>query len=286
MNAAQKALAFQYKPLWQRSLIIFAGPAFNYLFAVLALVVLFVAYGQPYTSTVISEVQEASPAAEAGLQAGDKIVAINGRSVTRFEEIKRVTSISPNETLKFDVMRGDETLTLPITPGVSEREDITGKMQKVGQIGIMSKQVEVVTHAPLTALRYAVHETWDLTLATFKAIKQIIVGSRSTEDLGGPLRIAQMSGEVAEAGFSKALFFTALLSINLGLINLFPLPPLDGGHLVFHAYEAIFRREPHEKVQNAIVMGGVAAVLLLMIMVTWNDLIHLNVVEYVTGLVS
>lgn len=286
LTRAEREVAFHHKALWQKAAIVFAGPLFNYIFAILSLVVLFMTYGQPFTAPVVSEVLKDSPAEAAGLITGDRIVAINGREIRRFEEVSRITRLSPEETLQITIIRNGENLILPVTTKAEEIQDITGEPARVGKIGVMSAQIEMVRHGFFSAVGHAFVESIDLIQNTYKAIKQMIAGTRSTDELGGPIRIAELSGDIAREGFSKALFFTALLSINLAIINLFPLPPLDGGHLLFYGIEAMMRRPIHEKVQNATVAVGVALVVMLMVFVTWNDLMRLDVLEYIHGLLS
>lgn len=280
-----KKVAFYYKPLWQKALIVFAGPLFNYIFAVIVLALLFGTAGQPFTSNVLTEVQPDGAAAAAGLQPGDEVVRIDSQGVRRFEDIQRMVQLSPGEELNFIVIREGAELQLMVIPNASTREDVFGEAQDIGFIGVRSDQVTRVTHGPLTALYRGAVETYDLTAMTFKALGQMIRGERSTDDAGGPISIAVMSGEAAAGGLAAAMFFTALLSINLGLINLFPVPVLDGGHLLFYAVEAVARRPLNKKAQEVCTMVGLFLILSLMVLVTWNDLAKLDVFDYLKGLV-
>jgi len=286
MTKAEKAIAFHHKKVWQRALIVFAGPLFNYIFAVVALAVLFMSYGQPYTSNQVSELVEGGPAAVAGIEAGDKILSLNDRSTPRFEDIRRIVQLNPGVAMTVEVQRGEEVFETELTTEAVAQPDSFGDDQNVGRIGILSKELERVQHNPVGAVWAGVVESYNLTMSTFNALGQIISGARSADEIGGPLRIAKMSGDVAEAGFATALFFTALLSINLGLINLFPIPVLDGGHLLFYAIETVAGKPPSYRVQELSSMVGISLVLLLMAFATWNDLSKLNVFEYITNLIS
>ncbi len=282
----QRQYAFQYKGLRQRAWIVAAGPLANFIFAVVALAGLFVFYGQPFTPPVVGQVQPESAAAEAGMQPGDRIVAIEGDSIARFEEVQRVIRMSPGETLSITVARDGERVTLTATPHRTEVKDDFGNTHEIGLLGVTRSGVEYRRHDPLSAVWHAGRETATLTAATLQAVGQIVSGSRSTDELGGPIRIAQMSGQVADAGATNLIWFMAVLSINLGLINLFPIPMLDGGHLLFYAIEAARGRPLGERAQEYGFRIGLALVLTLMLFVTWNDLVQLRVVAFFKQLVT
>lgn len=282
----QRAYAFQNKRLGQRAWIVAAGPLANFAFAVVALAALFMFYGQPYTPPVVGKVQPDSAAAEAGLLAGDRIVGIDGDAIERFEAVQRIVRLNPGSELRITVARGGERVELVATPRRTEIEDRFGNEHVIGLLGVSRSGVEYRRHGPLRALVQAGEETFVLTTGTLQAVGQIISGSRSTDELGGPIRIAQMSGEVADAGAINLLWFMAVLSINLGLINLFPVPMLDGGHLLFYAIEAIRGRPLGERAQEYGFRIGLALVLTLMLFVTWNDLVQLQVVAFFKQLVT
>ncbi|MCB1969300.1 MAG: site-2 protease family protein, partial [Geminicoccaceae bacterium] len=172
------------------------------------------------------------------------------------------------------------------TPALEEIEDRFGQVHRVGLVGITSNSIEFRTSSPGMAVFEAVSETGKMVVGTLKALGEMIVGSRSADELGGPLRIAQMSGEIAQDGLVPAIWFTAVLSINLGLINLFPIPMLDGGHIVLYTIEAARGRPLTERSQEIAFRVGLAMVLSLMVFATWNDLVHLDVISFVTGLIS
>lgn len=287
MTAAEKQVAFFHKTVGQRAAIVAAGPAVNYIFAVIVLAILFMTGGQPYTAPVVGKLVEGKAAARAGLQLGDRIVKIDDTGINRFEEIVRIISLNTGTEVKMTIKRGDSEHVIAVTPELTTLEDRFGNTQKRGAIGIASEELEVRVLSPVAAIKESVHETWTITALTLKAIGQMIMGTRSTDDLGGVLRIAKMSGDIAGQKSIAALFwFMAMISINLGLINLFPVPLLDGGHLAFYAAEAA-RGKPLPDIVHKIGANiGMVMVLALMLFATWNDLVHLKVIAYLKTLIS
>src|SRR6516165_1526409 len=283
---AERDVSFHYKRLGQRSAIVAAGPAANFLFAIVVLAILFMTYGQPFTPAEVGQVQPDSAAEQAGIQPGDTILSINGRTVQRFEDVQQTVRLNPGVPMAIVVRRDGRELALDVTPARTELTDRFGNHYQIGLLGIARSGMEYVKRDPATALLQAGTETWDLSAATLKAIWQIVIGTRATDELGGPLRIAQMSGEVAQGGVVAVLWFMAVLSINLGLINLFPVPVLDGGHLLFYAAEAVRGKPLGHRAQEYGFRIGLALVLTLMVFATWNDLVHLRIVEFVKGLVT
>jgi len=283
---AERDVSFHYKRLGQRSAIVAAGPAANFLFAIVVLAILFMTYGQPFTPAEVGQVQPDSAAEQAGIQPGDTILSINGRTVQRFEDVQQTVRLNPGVPMAIVVRRDGRELALDVTPARTELTDRFGNHYQIGLLGIARSGMEYVKRDPATALLQAGTETWDLSAATLKAIWQIVIGTRATDELGGPLRIAQMSGEVAQGGVVAVLWFMAVLSINLGLINLFPVPVLDGGHLLFYAAEAVRGKPLGQRAQEYGFRIGLALVLTLMVFATWNDLVHLRIVEFVKGLVT
>lgn len=286
MTDAERAVSFHHKSVGRRAAIVAAGPAANFAFAVVLLGLLFMTYGQPFTPAEVGEVRAGSPAAAAGLLPGDRVVAVDGGAVQRFEELQQYVRLRPGQTMAVTVERDGARRDLVVTPGRAEIEDRFGNVHVVGQLGISRSGVAFVRHDPFTAVWQAGRETVALTSGTLTALWQMIVGSRTTDELGGPLRIAQMSGEVAQSGLTALVWFMAVLSINLGLINLFPVPLLDGGHLVFYAAEAMRGKPLGERSREYGYRIGLALVLTLMVFATWNDLVHLRVVEFFKGLVT
>jgi regulator of sigma E protease len=286
MTPEERAVSFHHKRLSQRTWIVLGGPLANFIFAIVVLAGLFMTYGQPFTPAVVSEVQPGSAAAEAGIQPGDRILSINGTAIDRFEDVRRIVQLNPGAKLSLVVERDGTKRELHAVAKSVEVDDGLGGKQVIGLLGVTSNTVEVLRRGPLSAIANAGKETLSITVGTLEAVGQIITGRRNAEELGGPLRIAQMSGKVAERSFDQVLWFMAVLSINLGLINLFPIPVLDGGHLLLYGIEAIRGRPLGERTMEIGFGIGLAMVLCLMLFATWNDLVHLNVVEYVKGLVS
>lgn len=283
LTAEEKAVSFHHKSLAQRTWIVSAGPFANFLFALVVLAGFFFAFGQPTTPPVIGQILPESAAEEAGLQGGDRIVAINGSEIDRFEQIQRAVQLNLSAPLDMEVARNGQSLTLTVTPEIVEAEDGFGNVQEVARLGITASGTEYIRYGLLQSTWMAAEETVSLVGATMKALGQIITGSRSTDELGGPVRIAEMSGHVADTGMVSVLWFMAVLSINLGLINLFPVPMLDGGHLLFYAFEAVRGRPLGERAQEIGFRIGLGLVLTLFVFVTWNDLVRLRVFDFLAG---
>jgi regulator of sigma E protease len=283
---AEREVSFHYKRLWQRTLIVAGGPAANFVFAVVVLAGLFMTYGEPFTPPEVGQVQPGSAAARAGIEPGDVILRLDDQSIQRFEDVQQIVRMSAGVPMTVVVKRHGKQMTLDVTPGRTEITDRFGNHYEFGLLGIARSGVDYVRRDPGTALVRAGAQTWELTTATLKALWQIVIGTRTTEELGGPLRIAQLSGEVAQGGVVAVLWFMAVLSINLGLINLFPVPVLDGGHLLFYAAEALRGRPLGQRAQEYGFRIGLALVLTLMVFATWNDLVHLRIIEFVKGLVT
>lgn len=235
----------------------------------------------------IGSVMSDSAAEDGGLAVGDKIVSIDGQPITRFDELRTIVQQSAEKPLTFKVLRDGQELTLSITPRLVEQDDGSGNIVQIGQLGVTPLiETSLRKLDPASAVWAGITQTISTTGATLTAVGQMIAGSRSTDDLGGPIGIAQMSGRVAQEGFVAVIFFMAVLSINLGLINLFPVPVLDGGHLIFYVYEFIFGRPVKPKVQEIGFRIGFVLVIALMVWVTSKDLIRLGVVSFFKGLIS
>lgn len=283
---AERDVSFHYKRLGQRAAIVAAGPAANFLFAVLVLAVLFTTYGQPFTPPEVGQVQPGSAAQQGGVLPGDVILSIDGRAVERFEDLQQIVRLNPGVPMSVVVRRDGREQTLRVTPSRTELSDRFGNHYQIGLLGITHSGMDYVKRDPANAIIQAGAETWGLSVSTLKAMWQIVKGTRASGELGGPLRIAQMSGEVAQGGIVAVLWFMAVLSINLGLINLFPVPVLDGGHLLFYAAEAVRGKPLGQRAQEYGFRIGLALVLTLMVFATWNDLVHLRIVEFVRSLVT
>lgn len=285
LSEAEKAVAFQYKTLAQRSWIVAAGPLINFIFAIVIFAVLFSTMGQPFTPPMVGDVMPDSPAETAGFQPGDRVVGIDDTDIERFEDLIRIVSMNPEKEMLFRVERDGEEVSFPATPARVVADDGLGNEQEIGRLGIQGGGMEFVQHGVATAIWRAAKETVVISGTTLQAVYQIIIGERSFRDLGGPLRIAQISGQVAERGFVPSIILIAILSINLGLINLFPIPMLDGGHLLFYAIEALRGGRPlGERAQEYGFRIGLALVMTLIAVVTWNDLVHINIIDFVKGL--
>jgi regulator of sigma E protease len=286
MTPAERDLSFHYKRLGQRAAIVAAGPAANFLFAIVVLALLFMTFGQPFTPAEVGQVQPDSAAERAGIKPGDVIVSINGDRVRSFEDLQQEVRLNPGVPMTIAIKRDGREISVQATPKKSELTDRFGNHYEVGLLGIAHKGIDYVRRDPATAILQAGEQTWDLSVSTLKAMWQIVIGTRGTDELGGPLRIAQMSGDVAQGGVVPIIWFMSVLSINLGLINLFPVPILDGGHLLFYAAEALRGKPLGQRAQEFGFRIGLALVLTLMVFATWNDLVHLRIVQFVKGLVT
>jgi len=282
----ERANYFQEKSLGVRTAVVSAGPIANFLLAIVLLAGLFAIVGQPFTPPVIHEVLPNTAASAAGFEAGDRIVEIDGHGIDRFEEMQQVIMASPGQFLVMIVERENSELQLDVTPGSRTLTDRFGNVHNVGYLGVQRSGVEFIRHDPLSAVWYAVRQTYTFTVMTLRYVGQMIVGLRSSDDLRGPIGIVQMSGQAAQIGVTSVIQFMAVLSISLGLINLFPIPILDGGHLLFYAFEAVRGKPLGERAQEYGFRVGLALVVGLMVIATWNDLVQLEVIEYVARLFS
>ena len=286
MTPEERAGSFHHKRLMQRVAVVTAGPAANFIFAIVALALLFATVGQPYTPAEIGRVQPGSAAEAGGLQPGDVIQSIDGKPIDRFEEVQREVRLDDGAPMRLTLLRGTQQLTVSVTPRITAVTDRFGNQHNFGLLGIERNGVDYVRRNPADALWRAGTETLNLTTGTLTAVWQMIIGARPADEIGGPLRIAQMSGEVAQGGVVALIWFMAVLSVNLGLINLFPVPILDGGHLLFYAAEAVRGKPLGQRAQEYGFRVGLALVLTLMVFATWNDLVHLRVIEFLKGLVT
>jgi len=281
---AERSVMFQSKPLWQRAIIILAGPLTNFVFAIAVFAAFFTTYGHSRTPAVVARVVAGSAAERAGFVVGDRIVALDGTPVERFEDVIRVVTMNTGSRIDAEIARGLSRVHLVVNPALTDEVDRFGNHYKQGKLGIGSGGRVVVRHALLPAIGYAVKEVWLLTGTMADGIVEVVSGRRPVSELGGPIKIAQISGQQAVLGLPNVIQFMALISINLGFINLLPVPMLDGGHLFLYAVEAIRRRPLAPKVQEMAFMSGFAALLSLMVFLTWNDLIAVGVWQHLTGL--
>ncbi len=287
MTEQEKAESFHHKRVGQRAAVVAAGPIANFILAIIILAVLFMTAGQPYTPAEIGTVQAGSAAEAAGLKAGDRITAIDGTTIERFEELQRIVRLSPGKPLGVTVSRGGETVTLRVVPTRTETVDRFGNRSEIGLLGVSRTGMGYKKHGFVSGITEAVAETWRLSAYTLQAVGQIIRGERSAQDLGGPIRIAQMSGQVAELGLASVFWFLAVLSINLGLINLFPVPMLDGGHLVFYGFEAVRGKPLSDRIIEIGFRVGLGLVIALFVFVTVQDLSRFEgIARFFRGLVG
>ncbi|QZH76721.1 MAG: RIP metalloprotease RseP [Erythrobacter sp.] len=267
--------AFQTKPLWQKALIVAAGPVMNLLVAIAILASFNMIYGKGISPPVVEVLVEEGAAAAAGMEAGDRILSIDGRPIEDFSEVAALVAPFPDERIEVKVERGNETLEFPITIATAEETDRFGNSYKVGRIGIGSESREFVSVGPVESVTLAVNQTGQILDMMVTGIWQIVSGRRSVEELGGPITIAKYSGEQLSLGLQAFVFFAALISINLAFINLLPIPALDGGHLAFYAVEAIRRKPASARSQELAFRTGIALVLALMVFVTMIDIAKL-----------
>ena len=286
LPAAERAKTFQAKPLWQRFLIVLAGPAVNLLFAVVVVAGILIAYGEPYTPPVVAGVEANSGAARAGLKPGDRIVAINGHDMPRFEDIAQYTFFRPDSTLRIRIERDHRPITLTAHTGTDVIRDRFGNTAKRGLLGI-SPGAGAMRPVPLLDIPVrSVGYIGDAIGTTVKTIRQIVMGERSVKEMSGPVGIARIAGEQATLGWFAIVLLMAGISVNLGFINLLPIPMLDGGHLLFYVMEAVRRRPVDQQVQEWAFRSGLALLLGLMLFVTINDLGSAGLWQRLAGLIG
>ncbi|WP_225421051.1 RIP metalloprotease RseP [Sphingomonas parva] len=282
----ERARTFQAKPVWQRFLIVAAGPVTNFLLAILIFCGFLMAYGEPRTPAVIAAIEPGSAAAAAGLRPGDRITAIDGSAIGRFEDIANYVVLRPGERLRISYQRdGRAGETVAVAKAAVERDNF-GNQFKRGKLGVGpgARVLEPVSIGG--ALSGGVRMTGQIVSTTVEGLEQIITGRRSVKELGGPLKIAKFSGEQASLGILAFLWFVAVISINLGFINLLPIPMLDGGHLLLYAIEGVRRKPLRPEAQEWAFRTGLAALLALMVFVTLNDLASFGLLTKLGGLID
>lgn len=287
LTPAEKEVSFIHKRLGQRAAIVAAGPIANFLFAVVAFAMVYMAFGNPVPLAVVGEVIPGSAAEAAAFRSGDRIVAIDAKPVATFEDVRKIVSAAAEVSLRFSVRRDDVDMTIVAAPRPGPKADPAAP--RIGLLGIKPNPdwVDYKRENPLSALWMGAERTASMTGQILSYLGQLLAGRQNAGDLGGPLRIAQMSGDVAqEGGFSSLVIFTAMLSINLGLINLFPIPMLDGGHLLYYAVEAVRGRPLSLRAQEYGFRVGLALVFFLMVFATWNDLRNLKVFDLIIRLIT
>ena len=267
---------FILKPLYQRSLIVAAGPIANFILAVVIFLFIYMFVGKDFTPAVINEVQKDSPAEVAGLMKNDVILEIDGTEVKSILDVSKLITMSTSDFIDFKVSRYDQDVLLKVKPNIVETEDNLGNKINKRMIGIMlgpyNNKINHVKLGPAKALYYSLNEVYFVTISSLKYLGSILTGSGDSSQLGGPIRIAKITGQVAEFGIVPFLSIMAYISISLGLINLFPIPLLDGGHLMFYGFEKILGRPLSQKTQEGFFRIGMFLLLFLMFFATFNDL--------------
>jgi regulator of sigma E protease len=282
----ERARTFQSKPVWQRFLIVFAGPAINFLFAILVFIALFASYGRPQTPPVVATVSQGSAAQAAGVLPGDRFVRIDGMPIERFEDIGGYVRLRPEQPMLVEIVRAERPLSLTITPRATVITDNFGNSARMGQLGIAQGAPVIVQLPPQQVVGAALEHTASTVKMMVVTLGQVITGSRSIQEMGGPLKIAQFSGQQASLGWVDFILFMSLISINLGFINLLPIPLLDGGHLLFYAIEGVRRKPLRPEAQEWAFRTGLAVLLALMAFVTFNDLASFGLFTKLGGLIG
>ncbi len=279
MTADERKVSFHHKKVGPRAAIVAAGPIANFLLAIVIFAALFTFFGKPSQTARVDSIQENSAAATAGFKPGDVVTAINGDAIESFTDMQRIVSTKAGVPLVFTIKRGDEVVKLNGTPQLREIKDTFGNVHRVGILGITraTGPGDTITKPvnPATAVWLGVKETWFVVDRTFSYIGGIFTGRENADQVGGPIRIAQISGQVATIGLSALIHLAAVLSVSIGLLNLFPVPLLDGGHLLFYAIEAVRGKPLSERSQELGFRVGLALVLMLMLFATYNDILHL-----------
>jgi regulator of sigma E protease len=279
MTEEEKKQSFIGQNVAARAAVVAAGPLANFVLAIVIFALLFMTVGKPTASARVDTVLPNSAAAAAGFEPGDLVMSIDGEKIGSFSDMQRVVSISAGEQLTIAVERKGQEITLKATPQLQNIKDGFGNMHRVGVLGISRSMapgdIRTKRLGPVEAVAQGAQETWFVIDRTLSYIGGVFAGREAANQLGGPIRIAQVSGEVASAGFAALMHLTAVLSISIGLLNLFPIPLLDGGHLLFYGIEAARGRPMSERAQEVGFRIGLAIVVMLMIFATFNDILHL-----------
>jgi len=280
-NEEERKKLFVLKPLYQRSLIVAAGPFANFLLAIIIFVMINIFIGKDMTPAIIDEVRENSPAFVAGLKKDDKILSINNKEIESILEVSTLIATSTSETISINILRNDQEISFKIKPEIVDGKDALGNAVKKKMIGIklsaINQEFNRVRLGPAKAFYYSIKEVWFVITSSLDYLGQALTGSADSSQLGGPIRIAKITGQVAEYGIIPFVTIMAYISISLGLINLFPIPMLDGGHLMFYFFEKILGRPLSQKTQEGFFRIGLFFLFSLMFFVTFNDLRDLGV---------
>lgn len=276
MTAEELAACYQLRSPAHRALVLLGGPVANFALGLVVLVALYSAYGRQHTPPVLSAVVADGPAAVAGLRKGDLVKAIGGNPIKRFEDLQAAVAQYPGDPLQIRVLHADgieESLT--VKPTAVRMVSAYGNEMRIGRIGVQASGSVIERVSPIEAVSYASQDVWFFIKATAKSVGEIVMGWRTFDDLGGPIKIVQVAGGAFKLGLDNLIFIIAVLSINLGVINLMPFPVLDGGHLVVCAYEWVARRKASPVILNLVFRGGAAAILALLFAISWNDVASL-----------
>ncbi|MDB5525232.1 MAG: rseP [Rhizobium sp.] len=275
----ERARTFMGAKLWKRAATVAAGPIANFLLAIFILSVIFIAFGKYVADPIVTKVNPGSAAEIAGVLPGDYLLALDGSTVETFDDVRRYVSVRPDIPVTLTVRRGQEQIELHVVPKLTEIKDQFGNKIELATIGIVTSKTEgnmrIVEYSPAGAVVEAARETWHIVTGTFDYISNLVTGRMKADQLGGPIRVAQASGQVATLGFVALMHLAAVLSVSIGLLNLMPVPVLDGGHLLFYAIEALRGRPLGEMAQGVAFRIGLALVLCLMVFATWNDITSL-----------
>jgi regulator of sigma E protease len=279
MSEREKKDSFIHQPVPSRAAVVAAGPIANFILAIAIFAGIFMIVGKQTATARVDTVQAGSAAESAGFKPGDLVVSIDGTKIDSFSDMQRIVSVSSGEPLKIVVDRNGQDLTLTATPELKELKDNFGNVHRLGVLGISRSMAEGDLKSqkvdPLTAVVMGAQETWFVVDRTLSYIGGVFAGREAADQLGGPIRIAQVSGQVATAGFAALIHLTAVLSVSIGLLNLFPIPLLDGGHLLFYGIEAARGKPLSDRAQEVGFRIGLAIVVMLMIFATFNDILHL-----------
>lgn len=293
---------YHFKPVWQRIIIAAAGPFANYVMAAIIFAMLFMFLGREVTQARVDKIVPESAAEQAGFQSGDVILTANKRKIESFSDLQEIVAYRADAKIDFTVQRGGDVVNLVATPERKVITDRFGNEHKIGVLGISRTtnpgDVKRVHDGPIQALIRGVARTWQVTTETLGYLKRIILGIAPADQLSGPLGIAKITGQTAEIGlqagqdwgeklsmaFVALIHLSAILSVSIGMINLFPIPILDGGHIMFYTYEAVRGKPLPERIQNVGFQVGMIMVLALMAFATWNDLVNLKIIEALRGI--
>lgn len=279
MSPQERRESFFFQPLAWRAAIVAAGPIANFILAIVIFSLVFMVFGRQVSAPRVDQINPASAAERAGFKPGDLVLTIDGAPVESFSDMQRIVGANAGTALTFRVDRGGVETTLTATPELREMKDAFGNVHRLGLLGISRSlapsDVATRRYGPIEAVQMGTQETWFVVTRTFDYLGGLIAGRESPDQLGGPIRIAQVSGQVATHGIGALLSLAAVLSVSIGLLNLFPIPLLDGGHLLFYAVEAVRGRPLSARTQDIGFRIGLAIVLMLMVFATWNDVFHL-----------